>query len=445
MDKVRKAAALGLVAVEGGAWANLALNTVLQNAGPEERDRRFAAQLFYGAIERWIALDILLQQAAGRPLAKLDKEVRAVLRLGLYQLKYMPQVPARAAIFESVELTKALRKSSAAGLVNAVLRKAAALSDPALQDPVERLSFRHAVHRSIAKALLSDYGFEKAEQMLTAMGARPRYAVRVNTLKTNAAALQKQLQNEGVSAEPGFVPHSLHLQAKEKNPLHTEAYAQGLFHVQSEASQQACLLLTPAPGQRVADLCAAPGGKSVTIGQMMENTGVLYSRDLAENRLDLIRKALEKAGVSNAQVAAADAAQYDPMLQGIEAVLCDVPCTGLGTLAKKPDIRLKDVTDMQSLLDIQYAILKTAARYLPVGGRLVYSTCTLLRAENEGQIQRFLGQHPGFSLDMPTETVEEAPRTIHLPGAQNGSFGATIVPTEQGTDGFFMAAMRRMW
>lgn len=434
MDKARRIAVQALVRQEESGFANLVLNAVLEHQDLNGRDRAFVSALFYGVTERLLTLDWALANCLSRPLSKLDPQVRAILRSGLYQARYM-QVPRAVAVNESVSLCRALKKSSAAGLVNAVLRKAVA-QDPAaatFKTEAERLSIQYSVGLPVVKLLQKNYP-EECEQILQAFFETPRVALRCNPLKTTPAQLTGLLEAEGVEVEPGWLANTL-LAKFTGSPAATEAFQKGLYHVQGQASQLAAYSLQARPGEKVLDLCAAPGGKTLTIGQDMENTGTLISCDAVESRLPLIEKAAARAGLTNVKVLHNDASVYREEFAGADRVLCDVPCSGLGIIAKKPDIRYKTMDGVEQLHGLQAKILATAARYVKQGGRIVYSTCTIDPRENQNIVRAFLEQNADFRL-VSSPFVPEGARV------EDGML--TLLPGKAGPDGFFIAIMEKL-
>ena len=435
MKTARQVAAEALVKQEQGGYSNLVLDAALRAAALSPRDQAFCSAVFYGVLERQNTLDFCLGRCLQKPLTKLDAPVRALLRSGLYQLRYM-QVPPSAAVNETVALTRRMGKTSAAGLVNAVLRRAAGVQPERheFQSEAEWLAVSYSVARPVAQLFLEAYP-GRAQGILEAFFEKAPTALRANTLKTDAPALVRALREEGAQAEVGPLPGSV-LAVLRGSPTSSAAFGQGLFHVQGLSSQLAALCLGVRGGQKVLDLCAAPGGKTLLLAQQMQNSGRLFSCDAAPNRLPLIQKALDRCGVANASVLLRDASQPDARLAGADRVLCDVPCSGLGILGKKPDLRYKDLTGLDGLCGLQGRILRTAAGYVKPGGRLVYSTCTLNPAENERQIEAFLREAAGtFSLAAPAY----AP-----PQAQCGPYGMTIFPDGKGFDGFFIATLERL-
>ena len=432
----RALAAKALIRVERGGYANLVLAGLLRESGLSARDRAFASRLTYGTLERLRTLDARLTPFLKKPIRRIDPEVRTALRLGLYQMLYMDAVPDAAAVSESVKLTRSLGKSSAAGMVNAVLRRAAGEWHPGFADETERLGVRYSVSDPVAKLLLDSWG-ARAEQILAASFETPPMTIRVNTLRTDAEGLSARLSQEGVRTEQTLLRDALVLHgAGEITAL--PSFGEGLFHVQGLASQMAVTALAPEPGQRVLDLCAAPGGKSATIAQWMNNSGTLYSCDAAESRLPLIRSLFERLGIRCGEVLCRDGTRREPAFAEMDRVLCDVPCSGLGVLAKKPDIRYKDLADLPKLIQTQREILENGALALRAGGRLVYSTCTINPEENEGVVLDFLARHPAFRL---MRTLPES----WTQGAQEHNGMITFLPDTTQTDGFFVATLERLW
>ena len=431
----RAAAVKALVKQEQSGYANLVLDAVLKASDLPPRERGFASAIFYGVVERQLTLDHCLRQCIKKPLSKLDAPVRAILRSGLYQAVWL-DVPVSAAVNESVKLTRAFGKSSASGFVNAVLRRAIGVKpeNTKFKNQTERLSVLYSVSPSVADFLL-EYWPADAEGILKASFEQGPVAVRVNPLRTTPEKLTALLKEQGVSARPGPVPGSLLLEGS-GSPAELPAFKEGLFHVQGLSSQLAAVSLDAQPGHKAADLCAAPGGKTLTIAQQMGGEGQLYSRDAAANRVPLIQKAVERCGLACVTVSRADASVYDPALADCDRVLCDVPCTGLGTLAKKPDIRYKDLSDLSGLHNLQAKILDTASRYVKAGGRLVYSTCTIDPRENTQIVRSFLQAHPDFRLRQPAFVPD---------GAVLDGGMMTLLPSRcPGFDGFFIATLERL-
>lgn len=431
----RRLTVKALLHQEQAGYANLVLDAELKKCIPplEGRDAAFATRIFYTVLEYQPLLDFLLNRFSKKPVAKLDAPVRAILRAGLAQARFM-EVPLPAAVNESVRLTKAMGKTSAAGMVNAVLRRAAVfpVREEDFPDPLERLQIYHCLSRSVAMLLYQEYG-EEAFAIAAAFRNRPVSAVRVNTLRTTDEALTQALQAEGHTVRPGPWLHAL-LVDFQGSPAAGHSFAGGHYHVQGLASQFAALSLAARPGQKVLDLCAAPGGKSLTLAEEMQNTGELVSGEVVPGRVSLIQKAFERCGIRCARAVQNDATVPHEEWGTFDRVLCDVPCSGLGVIAKKPDIRYKDLDGMENLCAIQQKILQNGADSLAENGRLVYSTCTINVQENQRQVEVFLQNHPEFRVVNPE---------LVLPGMEQGPFGTLFLPHKTGTDGFFVAILEK--
>jgi len=395
------------------SYANLALDAALRREGLAGADAALCAALAYGVIERRRTLDYQLESLLQKPLPDLPAGARAALRLGLYQLFYMERVPAHAAIHESVELVKASQKTRhLAPLVNAVLRKAQArgLLLPEGDDN-RALSVRYSCPEWLIQLWRESYPGDYIGLLEHSFGDNET-VIRVNTLKTTTAKLAEQLGEQYIDGLPDA------LRVPSGAITHFPGYEEGLFHVQDAAAQLCCQAVDPQPGDLVLDLCAAPGGKSFTCAQLMQNQGKLIALDLHAHRVGLIEQGAARLGLTCIEAMRGDARQAGELVPGkAQRVLCDVPCSSLGTIGKKPDIREKMRAELDKLPEMQYAILCGGMRCLAPGGTLVYATCTLNPAENEGVCSRFLAEHPDFRA---------------------GPF-QTLMPHKDGTDGFFIA------
>ena len=435
----RAAAVAALVRQEQDGFSNLVLDGELRRQKLEGRDKAFASAIFYTVLEHRGTLDYILEQFLPKGLAKLDAPVREILRAALAQARYM-QVPASAAVNEAVKLTRTFKKASASGLVNAVLRKACVydLENAKFQNDLEKLMVLGSAGQDVAAFLQTHYP-EEALGILTHTADGGCTSLRANPLKADAETLCKLLLESGdaESAAPGVVSGSV-LAKFVGSPADKALFRQGYYHVEGQASQLAALCLEARPGETVLDLCAAPGGKTLLLAEEMQGKGRLLSCDVTENRVQLIAKAVERMGFADCvETLCNDATKPNPKLPAADRILVDAPCSGLGILAKKPDIRYKSLPKARhdELLATQSAILDTAASMLKPGGRLVYSTCTIDPAENEEQVAAFLVRHPEFSAVTPGAALPA--------GMTVGEHGALSVPTRTGMDGFFLCAMQK--
>lgn len=433
----RAAAVSALIRQEQDGFSNLILDAELRCQKLDGRDKAFASAIFYTVLEHRGTLDYILEQFLPKGLARLDPPVREILRSALAQARYM-QVPVSAAVNEAVKLTRSFKKSSASGLVNAVLRRACAydLSGASFADACEQLMVLGSAGRDVAQVLHTYYP-DEALGILTQPADGGLTSLRANPLKATPEKLCTLLEELGVQdVHPGFVEGSV-LARFEGSPADKELFRQGYYHVEGQASQLAALCVEAAPGQTVLDLCAAPGGKTLLLAEQMQDTGRLVSCDVTENRVGLIRTAVQRMGFACVETRCNDAAHPAPDLPMADCILTDVPCSGLGILAKKPDIRYKALDEARyaQLLATQASILDAAAGLLKPGGRLVYSTCTIHPAENQQQIQAFLERHPEFTLASPSPAMPQGMRCT--------PYGMLSIPTETGMDGFFICAMQK--
>lgn len=437
--KARKLAFQALLRMETAkSYSNLTLDALLKAENPEPRERQLAANLFYGVLERKLTLSYLIEKYTKKKLASLDPEVVVALELGLYQLLYMDGIPQSAAVNESVELIKKSRKKSAAGFVNGVLRsflRDGRRVELPEGDTLRRASIEFSMPLPILKRWAKDYSPETAVELAKDCLGRPPLHGRVNTLRCTAAEVIASLEKDGVRVVPHeTLPDCLEL-SETGSVSELAAFREGLLTIQDTASQLCAWAVGAKKGERIFDLCAAPGSKSFTVAQLMGDEGELLSFDLHPSRVELIRKGAERLGIRCIQAGAGDATKFRPELGLADRVLCDVPCSGLGIIRRKPEIRYKSEEELEGLPPIQLAILENGARYVKPGGILVYSTCSLNRAENEEVVDRFLKTHPEFSPEPFPETVRKV--------LGESCCRKTLMPMEGGFDGFFVARIKR--
>lgn len=413
----------------GGSYSNIQLSSGLDNSSLDERGKKLCSAVYYGVIERRLTLDHIISGLSSRPLGKLDGTVLNILRAGIYQILYMDSVPDNAAVNESVKLAKMMGRTSASGMVNAILRsfirndKKYAVPE----SPSEAMQVRYSAPEWLVGGLTSDYGAELAEDLLSDSLGRPPVCVRRNNTRCTE---EEFLSSLSCGAEPiEYVSCGYRLESGDVTGM--DGFAKGFFHVQDIASQLCCMAVAPTEEDTVLDICAAPGGKTFTMAELMEDRGRIYAFDLHEKRVKLIREGAQRLGLENITAAAGDARIYDPDLPQFTKVLCDVPCSGIGAIRRKPEIKYKDPADFAGLPEIQYQIALNAARYLAPGGEMVYSTCTLRREENDAVVARLLESCPGLEA-------------AKLPGVLGERFGssAAIFPGYFGSDGFFIAKLK---
>ncbi len=407
-------------------YSNIALDNALSSCDMGDADKRLASSLFYGVTEKRISLDYMISRLSSRPISELDLNVLTALRMGIYQLAFLDRIPPHAAINETVALVN--RKSS--GFVNAVLRaytRQAPIELPSRDNLCEYLSVRYSVCIPLAQRLVKDFGKERAEEIIAGFDRIPHITARVNTLKSSRQELMYKIPH---STPTDNSPAGLHVNGSVRELY---GFSEGLFFVQDEASQICVEALGAREGETVLDICACPGSKSFGAAINMNNCGRVLSFDLHENKLSLVRSGAERLGISIIQTKAQDGRQFISELEAVaDRVLCDVPCSGFGVLSKKPELRYKDPRESEALPKIQMDILENACRYVRNGGTLVYSTCTILPAENEKNIEIFLLNHPDFSL---------CPWSVGNITSTDGML--TFYPHVHGTDGFFVAKLIR--
>jgi len=421
---------------EDGAFADRALHGEARRHDLSPRDRALATRLAYGVVQRRATLDHVIAQLAGRPVERLEPGVLAALRLGVLQLVFLDRVPAHAAVGESVELAKRESRGGA-GLVNAVLRRAATEAPAivaALPDatPAEA-ALRHSYPPWIAELWFDSLGPDAARALMAAGNEPAEAAIRANTLKIAPEDLRRRLPVPSHPADR--LPEGLVLEAP-FDAFADPLWEQGLFMPQSRAAMAVARTLHPQPGERVLDLCAAPGGKTTHLAALMEDEGRIVAVERHAGRAEALRRTAGRMGASHVEVRTADAAEpQEPAVY--DRVLVDPPCSDLGTLAARPDVRWRKGPDTPtSLAATQAAILDAAAPALKPGGVLVYSTCTISPAENERTIAAFLERHADFAVDrLPSD----------LPVWDHASVPGFLqtLPHRDGTDGFFIARLRR--
>lgn len=422
----RHAALTALYEIEyNGAYSNIALKDVLAKADLSSRDSALATALVYGTLSNKRLLDSMIESLSSIKLKKLSKYILLIVRMGIYQLKFMDKIPASAAVNESVKLAKRYGHKASAGYVNGILHRAAETDFEPPEDVAVRLSFSD----ENAVRLMNDYP-DCAEEIMSALNGKPRLTVRVNRLRTTR---EKLLGIEGMEEVADF---SDALYCRNVDIAKSREYADGLFTVQDIAPMLACRVLDAKKGETVIDLCAAPGGKTTYIAEMMQNEGVIKAFDLHSHRVDLIDKNAKRLGIDIINTAPLDATVFQTRLADTaDKVLADVPCSGIGIARRKPELKFR--ADAENLPPIQLAILENGAKYLKKGGEIVYSTCTLFEDENERVIEKFLENNKDFELVSFSEHLPEG-----LSEEREGMM--TILPNEADMDGFFIAKLRKV-
>ena len=421
-----------------GAWADAALKAQISRDGLSGPDAALCSRIVYGVMQNRMLLDFYIGAYCTQKPDHLQPPLLEILRIGAYQIIYLDKIPDSAAVSTSVELAKLAKRGQASGLVNAVLRKLSqnkkALPPVPERDDVQRLSIQYSHPKWFVKRLVSLLGREEAERFLACDNQIAPITVQVNPLKTTLEALTEELQQAGISVQPhSWVPDCLELSGT-GDLAALPSFREGKFLVQDPAARLVSLIAGIRPGQKVLDVCAAPGGKSLSAAFAMAGNGSIVACDLHENKLKRIQESADRLGVNIITTQAADGRVFRPEWEAsFDTVLVDAPCSGLGIIRKKPDTRYKKADDLFTLPVVQAAILDNAARYVRPGGTLVYSTCTILPEENEQVTEAFLAEHADFGLE---------PFELPLPvGKSDGSL--TLWPQRHDTDGFYICRMTR--
>ncbi|MBD2310351.1 16S rRNA (cytosine(967)-C(5))-methyltransferase [Desertifilum sp. FACHB-1129] len=427
-----------------GAYADVALDRWLRQSQLEGVDRRFVTELVYGSVRRMRSLDFRIDQLAKKPADQQPPDLRTILHLGLYQLHYLDQVRAAAAVDTTVELAKTNGFRGLAGFVNGLLRSSHRRSenrpfpDPAPASAIERLGIEYSYPDWIVEGWLTELGEAETEELCAFFNQTPTIDLRVNPLRTTRAEVEAQLQAWGVEVQPlPYSPQGLRLTgsigAIEKLP----GFREGHWVVQDSSAQLVAYLLNPQPDEMIIDACAAPGGKTTHIAELMGDRGVVVACDRTPSRLKKLIYNTERLGLESVQICIADSRDFLDFDGKADRVLLDAPCSGLGTLHRHADARWRQTPEsVQELTVLQGELLNATARWVKPGGTLVYSTCTLHRAENESAIAAFLDAHPDWSILPPAADSAIAPFA-------SAEGWIKLWPHRHHMDGFFMVQLAK--
>ncbi len=425
---------------ENGAYAALSLNKNLpRDLKPEER--RLTTQLVYGTLENEVKIDHALNQLTEYPAR--DAVTRDALRLGVFQILFLERVPDSAAVDESVKLVKQMGMEASAGFVNAVLRNLIRGKDELSwpdkeKDPEEWLRVESSAPLWLVKKTIEAYGFETAERMLLYRESSHPITVRPNLLKLDDHGFEDLLRKKNLTFRTGLAPHAYLLEGVAE-PVLDPDYQAGLYSIQGQSSMLAAEAVQARPGMKILDACAAPGGKSAYLCEVMQLTGRVYAWELHEKRALLLDGVRRRLGLDNLRTAVKNACEYRPdMEKTLDAVLLDAPCSGTGVLSQKPDIKLRlKESDLPAIVETQKKLLNTVCRYVRPGGLLVYSTCSVLPEENKAQIEAFLKEHPEYTTEpMPLSFPAELRQ-------QQDALGLQLLGFRDQVEGFYIVRLRR--
>jgi 16S rRNA (cytosine967-C5)-methyltransferase len=440
---VREAALEILISIEKNqAYSNLLLNKVIEKHSFSRKDAGLLTEIVYGTIQHRDTLDFYLKPFIKKQ-NKLQQWVSILLRLSVYQMIYLDRVPVHAVIYEAVEIGKKRGHKGIASMVNGVLRTIQREGVPKLEDikdPIERLALETSHPLWLVKRWVSQYGYEETKKMCKINLQPPEQTARTNSNRLSRDTLMERLKSEGFQVEKGTVsPYAV--KSLKGNLAHSQAFAEGLLTIQDESSMLVADALGVEEGNQVLDCCAAPGGKTTHIAELLHNTGMVVSLDLHEHKVKLIQEQVERLSLSNVTTKVMDSRNVHLHFQeeSFEKILVDAPCSGFGVIRRKPDIKYaKNEDDITNLANIQLSILNAAAPLLKKGGTLVYSTCTIDKEENEDVVNAFLQSHPDFTRDITL--IERMPEPVK-PFVQNGQ--VQILPHYFGSDGFYIASLRK--
>lgn len=420
------------------AWSDGSLKRTIAKNGLDSRDAALCSRIAYGVIQNRMYLDYYISLWCTQRAERLEPLIVNILRIGAYQILFMDKIPHRAAVNEAVEMTKRHGRPKAAGMVNAVLRKFVTnwLDMPELPrgSTADYLSLRYSHPKWLVTRLIDILGAEEAEEYLRCNNAIVPTTIQTNPLKTTPEALEKELRSVGAEVSPHPWLKGCFEVSGTGDLEGMDAFRQGLFTVQDAAARLVSIVAAPEKTARVLDMCAAPGGKSFALAMDMEDKGDILSCDVHPHKLKLVEKGASRLGLTSVRTALADGReQHEAWVGQADLVVADVPCSGLGIIRKKPDIRYKNPKELAKLPREQQAILENAASYVAAGGTLLYSTCTVLPEENEAVVQRFLERHSEFSL-----SPFELPAPIGRCGGE-----ITLWPQRWGTDGFYICRLTK--
>lgn len=443
VDRAREVALKTLYKINNeGAYSNIALDEEISKNEQKlnVKDIGLISEIVYGVITWKLTIDEIIKKYSKIKLKKISPWIIDILRLSIYQIVFLDKIPKSAAVNEGVNLAKRYGHRSSSGFVNAILRKVEKQDYEDLKnikDDKERLSKQYSMPLWIIEKLADEgLGFEKIEEICNSSNIRPKVSIRVNTLKTNKEELKQIFKNENIKTTEGILNDFLVLD-KAKNIEKLDSFKNGLFTVQDEVAGLTALILNPKKGEKILDACSSPGGKTTYIAQLVENEGKIIAFDIHEHRTKLVEQNAKRLGINIIETKVQDASKFDEKyVNKFDKILLDVPCLGIGVLRRKPDIKWqKQKDDVEQIIKIQYAILENCSKYLKPNGELVYSTCSILKEENENLIEKFLKNNKKFEL----EKIEKYQEKFFEKYLKNEQF--LQVYQNEKTDGFFICKL----
>ncbi|ADI65909.1 16S rRNA (cytosine(967)-C(5))-methyltransferase [Trichormus azollae] len=441
MTNPRQLAFIALKEVHKGAYADVALDRVLQKFKLPDNDRRLMTELVYGSVRRQRTLDTLIDKLATKKAHQQPPELRTILHLGFYQLRYQEKIPVSAAVNTTVELAKENGFSSLTGFVNGLLRQYLRLiessSEPLKlpENPVERLGILHSFPDWIIEVWLEQLGLKETERLCAWMNKTPTIDLRVNILRSSLEKVESAFKSAGVLVRPiPYLPQGLRLISSTGPIKNLPGFREGWWTVQDSSAQLVSHLLDPKPGNVVIDVCAAPGGKTTHIGELMGDKGKIWACDQTASRLRRLKENVQRLHLESIEICTGDSRNLTQFNNIADCVLLDAPCSGLGTMHRHADARWRQTpSSVQELSQLQKELISHTANFIKVGGVLVYATCTLHPMENEEVISQFLAVNPHWQIESPGSDLVD----IASPG------WLKVWPHQRDMDGFFMVRLRK--
>lgn len=437
-----------------GAYSNLLLNSALQKSGLTGPEAGLATELVYGTISRKNTIDYYLDQFVAKGVAKLQPWVRNLLRLSFYQIYYLDRIPPHAAVNEAVNIAKRRGHQGISGMVNGVLRnvlrRKEELKLPEGLPPARRIALEHSHPEWLVSNWIGQYGEDTAEAICRANNESPPVSVRVNQARIGRDELMQRMEERGLEVMASLVSPDGIIVKSGGNMALTDWYEEGLLSIQDESSMLVAEAVDPQGGMKVLDCCAAPGGKACHMAERMEGSGEVIANDIHPHKVKLIADQAARLRLGNVQALAGDAVElgkrFDP--ESFDRVLLDAPCSGLGVIRRKPDLKwAKTPEDISEITELQRELLETVSGLLKPGGVLVYSTCTIDPRENEEMVKQFLARHPEFEADPAAAMWQRLGRKNDAEQQEAGStqkgFGLQILPQHYHSDGFYIARLRK--
>ncbi|WP_219907676.1 16S rRNA (cytosine(967)-C(5))-methyltransferase [Aphanothece hegewaldii] len=422
-------------------YTDLALDLGLKKANLVNVDRNLATELVYGIVRRQRTLDALIDQLGKKKAIQQPPDLRIILHIGLYQLRYLTQIPESAAVNTTVDLAKKNGFTQLSGVVNGLLRAYARLAkqeDPLILPvaPVQRLGILYSFPDWIIKLWLAQFGNETTESLCEWFNQSPLIDLRINPLKTTREEVQRAFLADGIKVSPvAPLAQALRLISGSRGISNLPGFEQGWFTVQDSSAQLVSHLLDPQPGETIIDACAAPGGKTTHIAELMQDKGIIWACDRSSSRLKKLQENQERLNLKSIRILAGDSREFTQFYEIADRVLLDAPCSGLGTLHKRPDIRLFQTDDrIQELSVLQQELLEQTATWVKPKGILVYATCTLNVIENERVVENFLDKHPNWTIHPPSV---DSPFAVFA--TQQGWL--KVLPNQHQMDGFFIVKL----